>query len=451
MLRDALPEIKTELPGPKSKALIERRKNAVPSAIGCGYPIVFDKAEGAMVEDPDGNIFLDWVGGVGVMNLGYGNEEVIEAMNEQAKKFTHCMFNIGTHEPYVALAEKLGEIVPVKGDKKRAFFANSGAEAVENGVKLAKAFTGRPNVIVFSSAFHGRTSLTMEMSWEKMAARGMGPFPQGVYRAEYPYMYHAPADMTEEEQIDYFIKDLETVLVNDTLPEYTAAIVIEPVLGNGGFTAAPTGWVKKVRALCDKYGIMLMADEIQCGNARSGKMFTSQYWKDAGAAPDILVTAKSIAGGLPLSAIVAREEIIESVPAGVIGGTFCGNAVACAAALKVIEVMERDDFCGKAMHIGEQAGAGLRAMMDKYDCIGDVRVLGAMIGIEFVKDRKTKDPDGELVKDIVAECANTGLIIEAAGTAGNSVRFLAPLVMTDEQTKAGLDIFEAAIKKCMNK
>lgn len=448
MLKDKLPEIKTDtLPGPKAATIIARRKEAVPSAIGCSYPFVPARGEGAMVEDVDGNMFLDWVGGVGVLNIGYTQTEVVQAVKDQTDKYFHCMFNIGTHEGYVSLAEKLNSIAPVKGDKKRTFFANSGAEAVENAVKLAKAFTGRPNVIVFSSGFHGRTSLTMEMSWEKTAAKGMGPFSQGVYRAKYPYMYHAPEGLSYEEQIDYFIDDIKWKLRDDTLPEYTAAIVLEPVLGNGGFTAAPIEWVKKVRKICDEYGIMLIADEIQCGMCRSGKFFASDYWKDAGAAPDILVTAKSIAAGIPLSAIMARDEIIESVPAGVIGGTFCGNALACASALKVIEVMERDDFCGKADHIGEMVISRYKEWKEKYECIGDVRCIGAMPGIEFVKDRKTKEPDAALVSAIVKECAMNGLIVENAGAEGNSIRFLAPLVMTDEQTNAGLDIMEAAIKK----
>ncbi|MEE3362083.1 MAG: aspartate aminotransferase family protein [Anaerovoracaceae bacterium] len=450
MLRDSLPKIVTDkVPGPKAQAVIDRRHEATPSAIGCSYPFVPARGEGAMVEDVDGNVFVDWIGGVAVLNMGYTHPDIVQALNEQAGKYFHCMFNIGSHEGYVALAEKMNEIVPVKGDKKRTFFANSGAEANENAVKLAKSFTGRPNVIVFTSAFHGRTSLTMEMSWEKSAARGVGPFPQGVYRAKYPYMYHAPESLSYEEQIDYYIDDLKDTLFEDTLPEYTAAIILEPIIGNGGFAAAPIEWVKKVRELCDEYGIMLIADEIQCGMGRSGKMFVSDYWKEAGAAPDILVTAKSIAGGIPLSSITAREEVVESVLPGVIGGTYCGNALACATALKVFEVMERDDLCGRANHIGGMVLDRYKEWMEKYECIGDVRGVGAMVGIEFVKDRTTKEPDAEIVKNIVSECAQNGLLIEAAGIRGNSIRFMAPLVITDEQIEAGLEIMEAAIKKCM--
>lgn len=449
MLRNALPRIITnELPGPKSAALIARREAAVPSAIKCIYPVTIARGEGAMVEDLDGNYFLDWIGGVGVLNIGFSHPEVVEALKAQADKYFHAMFNMMTHEGYVALAERLSGIAPVRGGKKRAFFANSGAEAVENAVKIAKAFTKRPNIVVFSHGFHGRTNLAMAMSAKKALARGMGPFPEGVYRAEYPYMYHAPAEMTDAEKVDWFIADLRRVFEEGTLPEYTAAIVVEPILGDGGFAGVPIEWVRKVRQICDEYGIMLIADEIQCGWCRSGKWFVSNYWQEAGAAPDIICTAKSIAAGAPLSAIVAREEIMESVPSGVIGGTYCGNAMACAAALKVIEVMERDQLAARALEIGETVLNRYKQWMEKYPCIGDVRGLGSMIGIEFVKTRAGKEPAGELVSAIVQECARHGLLVESAAKDGNAIRFLAPLVMTDAQTEAGLRILEDAIIAC---
>ena len=357
------------------------------------------------------------------------------------------MFNIVTHEGYVALAEKLNEIVPVKGGKKRTFFANSGAEADENAVKIARGYTKRPNIIVFSGAFHGRTELTMTMTSKKAYATSMGPLSHGVFRARFPYLYRKPAGMPDDAAIDYYISSIYDVFEECGAADTIAAIVVEPLQGEGGFIPAPIEWVKAVRKICDDNGILLVADEVQAGFCRTGRMFASEYWKEAGCAPDILATAKSIAGGMPLSAIVAREEIMQAVPAGTIGGTYCGNAVSCASALKAIEIMEKDDLAGRAMEIGKKVTARYEAMKEKYSVIGDVRGLGAMIGLEFVKDQASKEPNPALVKDLVQECAANGLIVESAGIYGNVIRFLAPLVITDEQLEAGLDIMEAAIAK----
>lgn len=450
MLREDLPEIITEtVPGPKASAVIARREDAVPGAIRCIYPCVMDHAEGAMIEDVDGNKFLDFVGGVGVLNIGHCHPEVVEAVKTQAEKYFHGMFNIVTHEGYVALAEKLNQIVPVRGDKRKTFFANSGAEADENGVKIAKAFTGRPNIIVFSGAFHGRTMLTMAMTSKKSYALGMGPFPDGVYRAEFPYLYRAPGHMSESEAIDYYVEKLNTVFEECSPADKVAAIVVEPLQGEGGFIPAPIAWVKAVRKICDENGILLMADEVQSGFGRTGKIFASCYWEEAGCAPDIITTAKSIAGGVPLSAIIARAEIMDAVPGGVIGGTYGGNALACAAALKVIEIIERDHLCQRSMEIGEKCRARFDAWKEKYSVVGDVRGLGGMVGIEFVKDKVTKEPATEFVGKLIRECAANGLLIENAGTYGNVIRFLAPLVITDAQLEAGFDIMESAIKKLM--
>lgn len=290
MLREALPKINTPLPGPKASEIIKRREEAMPGAIKCGYPCVIERGEGAVFEDVDGNIFLDFIGGVGVLNIGYSNPEVIKAAKAQADKFFHSMMNITTHEPYIAMAEKMNEIVPVKGDKKKTMFANSGAEADENAVKIAKSYTGRPNIIVFSGAFHGRTQMTMTMTANKAYAVGMGPFPDGVYRAEFPYLYRAPKGYTEEELIDYYIEKLETVFTEASRKEATAAIVFEPVQGEGGFVPAPLEWVKAVRKICDENGILMITDEVQTGWGRTGRIFASQYYKEAGCAPDIMTT-----------------------------------------------------------------------------------------------------------------------------------------------------------------
>ncbi|MFR7475073.1 aspartate aminotransferase family protein [Frisingicoccus sp.] len=449
MLRTDLPEIITEtLPGPKAAKIIERRAAAVPSSIRCAYPVVIEKGEGAMIEDVDGNKFLDWIGGVGVLNIGFSQPEVVEAVKAQADKYFHGMFNVVTHEGYVALAEKLAQIAPVKGDKKKVFFANSGAEADENAVKIAKAFTKRPNIIVFSGAFHGRTLLTMSMTSKKAYAADMGPLPN-VFRARFPYYYRNPEGMPQEKAADYYIKSIEDVFEQCGAANTVAAIIVEPLQGEGGFIPAPVEWVKAVREICDANGILLVADEVQSGFCRTGRMFASEYWKEAGVMPDIIATAKSIAAGVPLSAIIAREEIMEAPAPGTIGGTYCGNPLACAASLKTIEIMEREHLAERSCKIGEKVMTRYLEMMDKYPVIGDVRGLGGMVGIEFVKDKETKEPAAAFTSAVIQSCARMGLLVEGAGTYNNVIRFLAPLVMTDEQLEAGLDIFEKAIQANM--
>ena len=450
MLRTDLPEIITDtLPGPKAEAIIERRNAVIPSAIRCGYPVVIKRGEGAMIEDVDGNKFLDWIGGVGVLNIGYSQPEVVEAVKAQADKYFHGMFNVVTHEGYVALAEKLSEIAPVRGEKKKAYFANSGAEADENAVKIAKAFTKRPNIIVFSGAFHGRTHYTMAMTSKKAYAKDMGALAVGVYRAQFPYYYRNPEGMPEDKAVDYYMRSITDVFEQCGAADTIAAIIVEPLQGEGGFIPAPIEWIKAVRALCDANGILLIADEVQSGFCRTGRMFASEYWQEAGVQPDIIATAKSIAAGVPLSAIIAREEIMEAPAPGTIGGTFCGNPLACAASLKTIEIMERDHLAERSCEIGEKVTARYKEIMAKYPVIGDVRGLGGMIGIEFVKNKETKEPAPELTAEVIQACAERGLLVEGAGTYNNVIRFLAPLVITDEQLEAGLDIFEKAIASCL--
>lgn len=446
MLREELPKIITEtLPGPKASELIARRKEATAAAVGCSYPVAIKRGEGAMIEDIDGNVFMDWVGGVGVLNVGYSQPEIIEAVKAQADKFFHGMFNIVTHEGYVAVAEKLNSIVPVRGDKKKTFLTNSGAEADENAVKIARGYTKRPNIIVFSGAFHGRTELTMTMTSKKAYALSMGPLSHGVYRARFPYYYRNPEGLPEESAVEYYVKSIYDVFEEGAPADTVAAIVVEPLQGEGGFIPAPIEWVKAVRKICDDNGILLIADEVQSGFCRTGRMFATEYWKEAGCEPDILATAKSIAAGMPMSAVVTRAEIMDGVPAGTIGGTYGGNAVSCAASLAAIDFMEKNNLADRALEIGSKVVARYEAMKEKYSVIGDVRGLGAMIGLEFVKDRETKEPAPEAVKSIVAGCAAKGLLVESAGIYGNVIRFLCPLVVTDAQLEAGLDIIESVI------
>lgn len=449
MLRTELPKIVTDtLPGPKAQAIIDRRAAATPKPIGCPYPVVIKRGEGAMIEDVDGNKFMDWIGGVGVLNIGYSHPEVVEAVKAQADNYFHGMFNTVTHEGYVALAEKLSQLAPIRGEHKKAFFANSGAEADENAVKVAKAYTGRPNIIVFSGAFHGRTLLTMSMTSKKAYAVGMGPFPDGIYRAQFPYYYRNPEGLPQEAAVDYYMKSIRDVFEQCAPANTIAAIVVEPLQGEGGFIPAPIEWVKAVRQICDENGILLVADEVQTGFCRTGRMFASEYWQEAGVQPDILSTAKSIAGGVPLSAIIGRAEILDAPAPGTIGGTFCGNALACAAALKVIEIMERDHLADRSLEIGKKVMGRYASLLDTYECVGDIRGLGSMVGIEFVTDKASKTPDAALTKAIISDCAQHGLMVEGAGTYSNVIRFLAPLVMTDEQLECGLDILENAIKTC---
>jgi 4-aminobutyrate aminotransferase/(S)-3-amino-2-methylpropionate transaminase len=444
------------LPGPRAKALLERRGEAVPGAIRCDYPVVIARGEGAMLEDVDGNIFLDWVGGVGVLNIGYSHPEVVEAVREQAVRYFHGMANIVTHKGYVALAEKLNAVTPVREAKRKTMFVNSGAETLENAVKIARSASKRPNIIVFSGAFHGRTLLTGTMTSKKAYYHGMGPLPDGVYRAEFPYLYRAPEGLSREAAVAYYIERFKAVFEEASPPEYVAAVVLEPVQGEGGFIPAPRPWVEAVRRICDRHGILIIADEVQTGFCRSGRFFVSDYWAEWGCPPDIIAMAKSIAGGVPLGAVCAGASLMDKVPPGVIGGTFGGNALACAAALKIIEIMERDALASRALEIAQKTRDAFTAWQGELRTkegvyvIGDVRGIGCMLGMEFVRDEK-KTPWPELVKAIVGEAARRGLIVESAGTYGSVIRFLSPLVINDAQLDRGLTILKGAIEWAVQK
>ncbi|MDR0886009.1 MAG: aspartate aminotransferase family protein [Clostridiales Family XIII bacterium] len=444
-LRNSLPKVNGTLPGPKGATVLERRAKYLPAAIKSAYPVVIERAEGAMIEDADGNRFLDWIGGVGVMNIGYSIPELVEAVQAQSEKYFHSMMNITTNPLYIDYIEKLAPRLPVKGEHTQVMLANSGAEADENAIKVAKAATGRPNIIVFTGAFHGRTSLTMTMTAKKAYSHGMGPFPDGVYRAEYPYLYRAPGNLEGDAAVEYYIEKLKQVFDNASPAEHVAAIVFEPVQGEGGFVPAPFAWVKAVREICDEKGIMLIADEVQTGFARSGRLFASEYYKENGYPVDIITFAKSVAGGIPLSGLGADKALFDKVPGGTIGGTYNGNALACASALKVLEVMDRDDYPGRALALSDRYISQFNEWKKDIPEIGDVRGLGAMMGVEFVKDDK-KTPNPELVGKIVSTALANGLLLESAGTYGNVIRFLCPLCVTDEQFEKGLEIYYNAIK-----
>lgn len=448
MLKDQLPKIITELPGPKSLAAINRRSDAIPHSIPCTAPCVIDRAEGAAILDLDGNVFLDFVGGIGVMNIGHSHPEVISAVKEQAERYFHPQINTIHYEEYIALAEKLNDITPGSHKKRTAFF-NSGSEAVDNAVKIARSATSRPNVIAFTGAFHGRTYMAMTLTAAANPYQAeFAPLCPGVYRAPYPNAYHMTGNNDEQEASAIALKALGELLDETVMPSTVAAIIMEPVQGEAGFVRAPIGFVKGVREICDKHGILLIADEIQTGYCRTGRLFATSYWEDAGVYPDLITSAKSLAAGLPISAITGRDEIMQapSLP-GQLGGTYGGNPLACASALKVIEVMERDDFAGKAMRIGEKTVPHFEKWQGEFDAVGTWRCTGAMLSVEFVKNRSTKEADGALAGKIIGICKENGLILKNAGIYGQIIRMLMPLCITDGQLEAGLQIIEHAIEK----
>jgi 4-aminobutyrate aminotransferase / (S)-3-amino-2-methylpropionate transaminase / 5-aminovalerate transaminase len=443
----SLPEIVTSIPGPKSAKLMKLRKENCPEGLSHGCPVFIDRGEGAMFQDIDGNVFLDFAGGLGVLNLGYSNPEVIQVVKEQTEKYFHAMINTVQYESYVRLAEKMNCIVPGNFAKK-TFFINSGGEADENAIKIARRYTGRSEVVVFTGAFHGRTNMTMAMTSKvKPYKYGFGPLASGFHRAEFPYIYRRPEAVPEKHAMEYFLEKLNNFFLETVSPDEVAAIIIEPVIGEGGFVTAPIEYVKELRRICDKHGILLIADEVQTGFCRTGRMFATDYWAEEGLYADIVTSAKSIAAGIPLSAVTGRAEIMDAAQTGGIGGTYGGNPLAAVAALKVIEIMERDGYADKALNIERVTKKKVAKMAKKYNVIGDFRSRGAMMAIEFVRDKETKEPADTEIKAIIKECNKNGLIVLDAGIRSNVLRFLMPLCITYEQLNAGLDIIENAIGK----
>lgn len=440
-------QIKTELPGPKSRELIARREAAMPAGYGKATNIAVKRAHGALVEDVDGNRLLDFAGGIGVLNVGHTPAEVVEAIKQQAEQLIHVCGLIATAEPHVQLAEKLNSIVPIGGAKK-AMITNTGAEAVEQSIQIARAATGRPAIIAFEGAYHGRTLLTQTLTSKyALFKKGFGPFVPEVYRAQFPYLYRMGigAGLSDAQKVDLAWEAFERFLVADVMPEHVAAVIIEPVQGEGGFIPTPREFMRRLRETCSRHGILLIADEVQAGFARTGKMFAIEHYD---VEPDLITMAKSMGAGMPVAATVGRAEIMDKVHVGGVGGTYSGNPVACAAALKAIELIERDDLCRRAVHLGGLACERLKQMQDKHDIIGDVRGLGAMLAMEFVADRKTRQPlDAAKTVAIVQDMARNGVLSIRCGLYSNGLRFLFPLVMTEAQLHEGMDVVEAAIAK----
>lgn len=438
-------QLKTELPGPQSRALIARREASMPAGYGKATNIAVKRAHGALVEDVDGNVLLDFAGGIGVLNVGHTPREVVDAIQAQAEDLLHVCALVATNEPHVQLAEKLNRITPINGAKK-AMIANTGAEAVEQAVQISRAATGRPAIIAFEGAYHGRTLLTQTLTSKyALFKKGFGPFVPEIYRAQFPYLYRMGigTDLTDEQKVELAWESFERFLIADIMPEHVAAVIIEPVQGEGGFIPTPREFMRRLRETCTQHGILLIADEVQCGYARTGKMFAIEHY---GVEPDLVTMAKSMGAGMPIAATVGRAEIMDKVHVGGLGGTYSGNPIACVAALKAIELIERDDLCGRAMHLGGVACERLKDMQGKYSLIGDVRGLGAMLAIEFVEDRRTKQPLApEKTVAIVQDVARNGVLSIRCGLYSNGLRLLFPLVISEAQLHEGLDVVDDAI------
>ncbi|QAR33476.1 4-aminobutyrate--2-oxoglutarate transaminase [Geovibrio thiophilus] len=430
----------------RTKKIIDDKAAYVAAGISCTFPLVVKQAKGAVIEDTDGNTYLDFYAGIGVTSCGHCPDEVVKAIKDQADKLLHSCFMVSMYEPYVRLAEKLTQIAPGKSSKK-AMFVNSGAEAVENAIKIAKTYTKRTGVVAFESGFHGRTLLTMTLTSKvKPYKDGFGPFAPEVYKVPFPNVYRGQINTSEEEACRAYLDYFRRFFVSEVNPMNIAAVILEPVQGEGGFNVPPKGYWQGLREICDEYGIVLIADEVQSGFCRTGRMFAVEHF---GVEPDLVTMAKSLGSGMPISAVVGKKEIMDSVGAGGIGGTYGGNPVACEAALASIRMMEEQNLSEKSLKIGAYIMDRARALQKEFPQMGDVRGLGAMIGIEFVKDPATKEPYKDAVSSINAECFKQGLLVIGAGIFGNVVRFLPPLVLTDEQLKQAMDIFESAVRKTL--
>ena len=435
-------EIKTAIPGPNSLALMERRRRAVPQGVPMTAPIAVAHAEGALLTDVDGNRLIDFAGGIGTVNIGHRHPAVVAAAKAQLDDFIHACFQVTTYEPYVAAAERLNALTPGTFPKK-TMFVNSGAEAVENAVKIARRYTGRQAVIAFEHAFHGRTLLTMTLTSKVMPyKKGFGPFAPEVYRLPFPYCYRCETGPAQGRCCLASRGRLETLVATQVDPGSVAAVIIELELGEGGFVAAPAEFVDALAEFAREHGIVLIDDEIQTGFGRTGKLFAAEHY---GLAPDLITTAKSLAGGLPLGAVTGRAEIMDASHVGGLGGTFAGNPVALAAANAVLDVMERDGIAARGAALGERLRQRLQAMATRHVVIGDVRGLGAMVAMELVADRTTKAPAKELTAGLQAAALRRGVLLLTAGTFGNVVRILVPLTATDAVVDEGLAVLEQAM------
>jgi 4-aminobutyrate aminotransferase/(S)-3-amino-2-methylpropionate transaminase len=429
----------TAIPGPRSQLLHERKLSAVSAGVGTGLPVYVERAGGGILVDVDGNHLIDFGSGIAVTTVGNSAPRVVEAVKSQVEDFTHTCFMVTPYEEYVAVCERLNALTPGDGQKRSALF-NSGSEAVENAIKIARVFTGRTAIITFEHAYHGRTNLTMALTAKNMPYKqGFGPFAGEIYRVPSPYPYRWPTgvDRCAEQAFDDFVAQVH-IQVGE---QNTAAVIIEPIQGEGGFIVPPAGYLKAIADWCAQNGILFIADEIQSGFCRTGDWFACDH---EGVVPDLITTAKGIAGGLPLAAVTGRADVMDSVHGGGLGGTYGGNPVACAAALAAIEIMETEDLCGRAREIEALFMPRLRELAEKFAVIGDIRGRGAMIAVELVAGGGDKTPNPALTAAINTYCHSQGVVTLTAGTFGNVLRFLPPLSAGDDLLSEGLDILERA-------
>jgi len=435
-------QLRTEVPGPKSKALVARKDAAVPRGPALVTPVCAAKAEGAWIEDVDGNRYIDLAGGIGCLNSGHRPPRVDKALREQLDKFLHLCFGVTPYESYIALAEKLNALAPISGPKK-TMFINSGAEAVENAVKIARAHTKRPAVIAFEDAFHGRTLLTMSLTSKIVPYKaGFAPFAPEVYRVPYAYCYRCSYSKTYPSCETYCARHLEDTFRRVVDPNTVAAIIAEPVLGEGGFVVPPKEFFPILRDICNKYGIVLISDEVQSGIARTGKWFAIEHF---GVEPDLITTAKSVGGGMPIGGVTGRAEIMDAPGPGGLGSTFAGNPMSCVAALAALETIEKDGLLERSTAIGKRFVDRVNGWKKKFTLIGEVRALGGMCAFELVRDAATREPAGPETKELAKYAYEHGVITITAGTLGNVMRILVPLVVTDEQFDEAMEVLEAGL------
>jgi 4-aminobutyrate aminotransferase/(S)-3-amino-2-methylpropionate transaminase len=434
----------TEIPGPRARDLLARRAAAVPAGLGRATDVAVERAEGSLIFDLDGNTLVDLAGGIGMLAVGHSPAPVVEAIAEQARKFVHVSSLVATYEPYVRLAEILNEITP-GSFRKKTLFANSGAESVEYAVKLSRKYTGRPAIICFEGGYHGRTLLTLSLTSKYgLFKSGFGPFAPEIVRLPIPTLYRTPAGMTEEQYLDFGIRQLEHALVAQIDPAAVAAMIIEPVQGEAGFIPVPPRFLRRIRELCDAHGIVMIADEVQCGFGRTGRVFACEHY---GVVPDLLVSAKSLGAGMPIGAVTGRAEILDSSHLGGVGGTYGGSPVACAAAIEAVNIIRQPEFLAHARRLGEVMREVMHGWQASFPIVGDVRGLGPMMLAEFVKDRATKEPlapDETLA--IVRQAVANGVVVMRAGLFSNCVRLLPPLTTPEDMLREALDAVGRAIE-----
>lgn len=432
--RKRVPDMQRE-PNLNNAALMARRQAAIPRGVGQSHEVFIAKGENAEIWDVEGRRYIDFAGGIAVLNTGHRHPAVIEAVKAQLDQYTHTCFQVLAYEPYVELAERINALAPGNFAKK-TLFLTTGAEAVENTIKIARAYTKRSAVIAFTSGYHGRTMLTLGLTGKVAPYKtGFGPFPAEIFHAQFPNALHGIS-------VDDAMASLESVFKNDVEASRVAAIIIEPVQGEGGFNVAPAEFLQRLRAVCDQHGILLIADEIQTGAGRTGTWFAIEQ---SGVAPDMITMAKSMAGGFPISAVVGRAEVMDAPAPGGLGGTYAGSPVACAAALAVLDVFAKENLLERSRKLGEHLRSRLSALAAKQPCIAEVRGLGAMVAIELCKNGDVNQPDAELTKRIVQQATRRGLVLLSCGTYGNVIRILVPLTAADALVNEGLDILEASL------